>query len=218
MNKELWKYKLKLIKGVLNVVEISNGIAKSEMKSKMNQLFEDQKSVHVLYSYNDMENYLKQVLSYIENGIAAGDYVILIENERMYPIIYKELSTRLTEDQMKFVHFVNSLNFYRSSGSYHPPAIEAYFTKMVQPYVENKISFRSWAHVEWASMKEPLHLIEDFEKIVDQAVNLLSFPLICAYEGNRMPDYLETILMETHPYVLLEDDFIVSEEYKTSDV
>jgi len=182
----------------------------------MNQLFEEQKNVHVLYSYNDMENYLKQVLSFIEDGIAAGDYVILVENARMHPIIEKELRTRLAEDQMKFVHFVNSFHFYRSSGSYHPPAIEAYFTKMVQPYVENKIAFRSWAHVEWASMTEPLHLIADFEKIVDQAVNLLSFPLICAYEGKRMPDYLKTILMETHPYVLLEDDFIVSKEYQPS--
>ena len=60
-----------------------------------------------------------------------------------------------------------------SSGSYHPPAFAEYFNKMVQPYVENKISFRSWAHVEWATMEEPLHLIEDFEKIVDGAVNEL---------------------------------------------
>ncbi|SFE01662.1 hypothetical protein SAMN05428981_103110 [Bacillus sp. OV194] len=29
-----------------------------------------------------------------------------------------------------------------------------------------------------------------------------------------MPDYLKTILMETHPYVLMEDDFIVSEQYQ----
>ena len=63
-------------------------------------------------------------------------------------------------------------------------------------------------------MEDPLYLIEDFEKIVDEAVNLLSFPLVCAYKGNRMPDYLKTILLETHPYILLEDDFIVSEEYQ----
>ena len=35
------------------------------MKSKMNQLFEDQKNVHVLYSYNEIENYITQVISYI---------------------------------------------------------------------------------------------------------------------------------------------------------
>lgn len=62
-----------------------------------------------------------------------------------------------------------------------------------------------------ATMEDPLHLVEDFERIVDQA-----FPLICAYDGNRMPDYLITILMETHPYVLMEDEFIPSEQYKPS--
>lgn len=186
------------------------------LKSKMNQLFEDQKNIHVLYSYNEMENYIKQVLSYIQDGIMAGDYVILVENDRIYPIIHKELSTRLTKDQMELLHFVNNFDFYCSSGSYHPPAIEEYFNKTVQPYVENKISFRSWAHVEWATLEEPLHIIEEFERTVDKAVNLLSFPLICAYKGERMPDYLKTILLETHPYVLKDDDIIVCEQYLPS--
>lgn len=176
------------------------------------------KNVHVLYSYNEFENYMKQVMSFIQDGIEAEEYTILIENARLHPIIQKELSTRLTKDQMKYIHFVNSLSFYRSSGSYHPPAIADYFNKMVQPYVENKVSFRSWAHVEWATMEEPLHLIRDFEKIVDEAVNQLSFSLVCAYAGNRMPDYLKMILLETHPYVLLEDDFIVSDQYQQSNV
>lgn len=186
------------------------------LKSKMNQLFEDQKNVHVLYSYNEMDNYIKQVLSYIQDGIMAGDYVILVENDRIYPIIHKELSTRLTKEQMKLLHFVNNFDFYCSSGSYHPPAIEEYFNKTVQPYVENKISFRSWAHVEWATLEEPLHIIEEFERTVDKAVNLLSFPLICAYKGERMPEYLKTILLETHPYVLEDDDITICEQYLSS--
>lgn len=85
---------------------------------------------------------------------------------------------------------------------------------MVQPYVENKVDFRSWAHVELATMEEPLYLIRDFEEIVDQAVNQLSFPLVCIYTARRMPEYL----METHPYIHMEDDFIVSEQYQPSDV
>lgn len=187
------------------------------MKSKMKQLLEEQKSTHMLYAYYEMDKYLKQVVNFILDGIEEGEYTILVENDRLYPIIQQELSTRLTIDQMKYVHFVNSLSFYYSSGSYHPPAIAIYFTKMVQPFIEKKISFRSWAHVEWSSMDEPLYLIKDFEKIVDQAVNDLSFPLVCAYSGLRMPDYLKTMLLETHPYVLLEDDFIVSEQYQPVD-
>ncbi|MBS8263057.1 hypothetical protein DYI25_01245 [Mesobacillus boroniphilus] len=184
------------------------------MKNNMNQLFKDHRSVHVLYSYNEMDKYINQAVSFIEEGVMAGDYVIFIENEPLFRLIDEELSSRLTEDQMKFVHWVNNFDFYYSSGSYHPPAILDYFNNMVQPYIENDLPFRSWAHVEWATMKDPLHIIEDFERIVDQAVNALSFPLICAYEGDKMPDNLTRILMETHPYVLIDDDFIVSEQYQ----
>jgi len=201
---------------VIQVIGISKGIANREVKSKMNQLFGDQKNghIHVLYTYDGIENYIKQVLGYIQDGIEAGDYVILIENSRLSPIIHKELSTLLTKEQMEFIHHVNSLDFYWSSGSYHPPSIAEYFSNMIQPYVERKVSFRAWAHVEWATMEEPLHLIKDLEEIVDEAVNQLSFPLVCAYEGKKMPDFLKTSLMETHPYVLMDDDFIVSAKYK----
>ncbi|MGG4154025.1 MEDS domain-containing protein [Peribacillus muralis] len=171
------------------------------------------KNLHVLYPYNDMEKYIEQVLKYIQDGIAAGEYTIIVENDRLYPLIHKELCKRLTDDQLKFIHFVNNFDFYCSSGSYHPPAIEQYFNKMVQPYVENKISFRSWAHVEWATIDEPLDIIEEFERIVDEAVNQLPFPLICAYAAHKMPPYLEKILLETHPYILIEDDIIISDRY-----
>ena len=196
----------------------SGGIINKEMKRKMNQLFEEQRNTHILYPYKEKTNYFNQVLSFIEDGISAGDYVILVENDRNYPIIHKELRARLTVEQMEMVHFVNSFIFYRSSGSYHPSAIEAYFIKMVQPYVENKITFRVWSRVEWASMVEPLHLIKDFEEIADQAVTLLSFPLICAYEAKRMPDYLNKILLETHAYILQDDDLIISEDYQPTNV
>ncbi|MEW4267300.1 MEDS domain-containing protein [Priestia megaterium] len=185
-------------------------------KNKMNQLFEDQKSVHVLYSYNESEDYIRQVVNYIQNGIFAGNCIILIENDRLYPFIHNELKTLLTTDQMKMINRINNFDFYYSSGSYHPPAILDYFNKTVQPYLEKGISFRSWAHVEWSSMEDPLHIIEDFEKIADNAVSQLSFPLICAYKSERMPEYLRNILMETHPYILVEDDLILSEQYPSS--
>lgn len=186
------------------------------LSTKMNQLIEDQRNVHVLYSFHEVEDYMKQVLNYIHDGIIAGESIILIENARLYPEIQKELSSKYTKTQLELVHYVNSLDFYFSSGSYHPPAIHEYFKKVVQPYIQNDTAFRSWAHVEWASMQEPLYLIEDFEKIVDEEVNALSFPLICAYDGEKLPEYVKTFLMETHPYVLVEDDVVVSKQYLPS--
>lgn len=182
----------------------------------MNELLKGQRNVHVLYAYNGTENYLQQLLHYIEEGIAAGDRVLIVENERLTRKIQQTLKERYSKEQMGKVHFVNSLQFYWSTGSYHPPAIYQYFTKTVQPFIENKQAFRSWAHVEWESVKEPLFLIEDFEKMADRAVNEYAFPLVCAYEQQRMPRHLTESLMKTHPYVLLEDELVASDQYQAT--
>jgi MEDS: MEthanogen/methylotroph, DcmR Sensory domain len=183
----------------------------------MNELFKQRRSVHVLYSYNGMKNYTEQIVNYIREGTSLGEYVVVIENERIYRMVHKELTTRLTQEQMNLVHHVNNFDFYYSSGSYHPPAIIDYFFKTVKSYVDNNQSFRSWAHVEWGTMEDPLHLIEDLERIVDGAVNELAFPLICAYEGERMPEHLQTSLLKTHPYILIDEEFNRSDQYISND-
>lgn len=184
------------------------------MTRNMNELFIEHRKVHVLYSYRTMSSYLKQVLSFIEEGLVQEEYVLLVENERLSLSIMNELRKRFSAEQLEFVHLINSLHFYRSSGSYHPPAIAEYFTKTVEPYVKNGVKFRSWAHVEWATMTEPHYLIKDFEKIVDGAVNDYAFPLICAYASDKMPDHLLQILLETHPYVLVENELVQSVQYQ----
>ncbi|MCG3089427.1 MEDS domain-containing protein [Sporosarcina cyprini] len=181
-------------------------------KSKIQKLFEE-KNAHVLYMYADNESYLQQVISFIKDGIAAGEIVFLVENERNYILIFQELRKSFSSEEMKYLHYVNSISFYLSSGSYYPPAIEEYFTNLVHPCVKNKLPFRSWAHVEWASLKGPSQLIEVFEKIVDQAVNEIHFSLICAYDRNRMLDDLHEVLLKTHPYILEDEELILSQEY-----
>ncbi|WP_342515666.1 MEDS domain-containing protein [Sutcliffiella sp. FSL R7-0096] len=180
----------------------------------MNSLFNEQRNIHVLYSYEGREHYMEKLVDFVQSGVSAGDYVIVIENQRVYPMLVQKLSTRLSEEQMKLVKWVNNFDFYFSSGSYHPPAIYNYFVKTVQKLVEEQLPFRSWAHVEWATMDGPLHIVEDLERIVDNAVHQFDFPLVCAYEGAKMPDYLREILLETHPYILVEEELVVSELYQ----
>ncbi|WP_251047447.1 MEDS domain-containing protein [Planococcus sp. ISL-110] len=119
----------------------------------MLELFDERHDAHVLYSYDETHNYIDQVVAFSKHGIKTGDYVILIENPRLSPKILAELKIQLTEQQMEFIHFVKSYDFYYSSGSYHPPAIQAYFEKMIEPYLEEQATFRSWVHVEWETSR-----------------------------------------------------------------
>ncbi|WP_317937176.1 MEDS domain-containing protein [Sporosarcina aquimarina] len=180
--------------------------------SKLKTLLEEEHA-HILYTYEEESAYLQQVLTYIEEGIACGEVVLLVENERNYQMILHTLKSRLTNEQMQQLHYVNSIQFYLSSGSYFPPAIEAHFTKTVQQYVETKRPFRSWAHVEWSTLNGPTQLIEQFERIVDEAVHKLPFSLICAYNSHLIPSELYAMLLQTHPYLLNASDLCKSEQY-----
>lgn len=186
------------------------------MKSSVQRLVEEQRNAHILYAFKGNTNYFRELYQFIEDGIQNGDQLLIVENERISIQVQKELGKKYSSKQLKKIHFVNSLHFYWSSGSYHPPAIQAYFKEVVSPFVKSGQPFRSWAHVEWESVKEPLHIIEEFERIVDDSVNDLSFPLICAYEAEKMPERLQTMLYETHPYVLEDAVVTTSENYKES--
>lgn len=183
------------------------------MRVTMQELIESKRNLHILYSYNGMDHYIETATTFIEDGIRAGESVILIDNERIFLLIQNELQNRLNKEQMQFLHFINNFHFYHSSGSYHPDAIEEYLTETVTPYVKKQLQFRSWAHVEWATMDGPYHLIKDVEKLADDAVNELSFPLICAYQEDSMPENLQQILYETHPLIMVNDELVLSEKY-----
>lgn len=185
------------------------------MKSSVQQLVDAQRNAHILYNFTEDTNYFRDLYQFIEDGIHEGDHLLLIENERSSMQIQQSLAKKYTKKQLSQIHYVNSMHFYWSSGSYHPPAIQAYFSDLVAPFLNSGQNFRSWAHVEWSSINEPTHLIEELEQIIDNSVNDLEFPLICAYEGKKMPEELQKMLYETHPYVLEDEMITQSKTYKT---
>ncbi|KIL51435.1 hypothetical protein KP77_09470 [Jeotgalibacillus alimentarius] len=175
------------------------------MKHSLPDLIEAQRNVHVLYSYGEREIYLQTALTYILDSISAKEVIIMIENERNFRQLMIRLKKLVSAEQLEYLHFINSFDFYFSSGNYHPPAITDYFEKEIEPYLKNKTPFRSWAHVEWNSTDTPDHLIHDLESRIDDAVNQIEFPLICAYKKTNMPSNLRSILIQSHPYILSEN-------------
>lgn len=180
------------------------------MNIALNQLLLEKRDLHILYPYTDIEEYRRQSLTFIEEGIAAGEQVILIENEKITADLLRELNRRYSAEQLDAVHFVNSLYFYRSSGSYNPISIIEYFNKTIQPFVDSDVLFRSWAHVEWSGTEEPHHLIRDCETASEDLVEQYAFPHICAYGKNRLSANLTKVLLDTHSYVIAEEELAIS--------
>jgi MEDS: MEthanogen/methylotroph, DcmR Sensory domain len=188
------------------------------MKTKMNELLQNNESAHLLYAFNGMENYINNAVSYILDGVAKDQSIILIDNERYLPYIMKELKKHLNENEMAKIHQINNFDFYFSSGSYHPPAIVNYIEKMYKPFLDEKITFRTWTHVEWGTIDGPLSIVEELEKVVDRLVADMGLVVMCAYEEEGMPESLKLSLLRTHKFILTDDDVVFSDLYDVEDL
>ncbi|QNF29766.1 MULTISPECIES: MEDS domain-containing protein [Metabacillus] len=182
------------------------------MDKKVKQLLRDlQQSTcyHIFYSFNDLERYLENAISYILSGIEQGDYVFVIENERIFPLLYKKIEPLLTKVQLDKIKHVNNFDFYCSNGDFHPPTIVAYFSNMLEIYIEKNASIRTWAHVEWGDLQEITCKIEEFEQAANKAVQSMKIISVCAYDEDRLTESLKASLISSHEYTLTDSESFV---------
>ncbi|MFS0634334.1 MEDS domain-containing protein [Mesobacillus foraminis] len=163
---------------------------------------------HIFYCFNHLERYIENAASYILSGIRQGDYVILIENERIYPAIVQKVKVQLTESQLDQLVHVNNFEFYWSYGDFHTPSIIANFSRMLHPYDVKEYSIRTWAHVEWGNEQEITQKICEFEVEANHSVQSMNLVSVCAYDGDRITEPLRDSLMKSHQCHMKDDGIL----------
>lgn len=186
------------------------------MENKFSELIKENDSVHIFYSVAELEPYINNLVSYILSAVKQNEHIFVIENERLLSLMYAELESVLTKEQLTHIHTINNFDYYFSNGSFHPPAIFEYLSETLKPFNEKNVCFRIWAHVEWSDQKEILTVLEEFENEADRLVGEQGLFLVCAYDEERVPDSLKTALMKCHEYILSEDGILPSGLYQNA--
>jgi|GEM_PF-673117 len=180
---------------------------------KLNKMIQEENSVHIFYKIQDQDAYMCNLIAYIDSALEQGDHVLLIESQRIINILREELKIRLTREQMGSLHMINNFDYYVSTGSFQPDIIFDHLSRTLQPFFDEGISFRIWAHVEWGQQEGIVAILEEFEAEADMVVNEQGLYLVCAYDQSRLPATLEEKLMKCHGYVMSDNDIVVSELY-----
>jgi hypothetical protein len=68
------------------------------LKNQFAQLIEKNESVHIYYNIDDMRSYLDNLVSYIVSGIEQERHTLVIESERLIPLVFKKLEGVLTKN------------------------------------------------------------------------------------------------------------------------
>lgn len=164
---------------------------------------------HIVYFSQNRDKYIENAASYIISGINQGGCVLLIENERITVALRERIARSLTKEQLKKVLSINNYDYYYySQGSFHTPSIVSYFSKLMQPFIEQKLSIFTWAHIEWHDEPEITAKIESFEKDANNVVTSMKLLSVCAYNTDRLTELMKTSLIKHHDAVMTDDELL----------
>jgi PAS domain S-box-containing protein len=187
-----------------------------DRKVQLSQMLEISSHGHILYIYDAMESYIENAVSYILSGIEHGNHLLLIDNKIMYERIYTCLQGLITEEKLKYIHYVNNYEYYHSNGDFHFESIINHLNEVFKPLDDKNISVRTWAHVEWEEQNQNLSKISRFENKADQFVNSSELISVCAYDGNRIPATFQIKLLRNHEFFMTDKELVKSNLYKKS--
>lgn len=170
---------------------------------------------HIFYSFEDQKIYIDNVIAYITIAIEQDNHVMVIENDRIMPLIEKEINNSFNDEQIAMVHTVNNYDFYCYRGNFHKETILSYLKNMITPYLEKGIPIRTWAHVEWREQEEIFQTISEYEYEANLMLQDTNFITICAYDKNRVPETLKEILMDSHDYLMTDEAIHYIQKEKT---
>jgi len=188
------------------------------LKKQFSQLIKDNDSIHIYYNIKEREGYLNNLVSYVVSGVEEKRHTLVIESEKLIPLLFKKLEAILTNEQLTYIHTINNFDYYCSSGSFQPPVIFDHLSKHLDPFYKNNLSFQIWAHVEWGQQEGVVPILEEFENDADKLVNEGGLYLVCAYDEERVTDGLKDALLKSHPYVISENKITPSHLYTLTKV
>lgn len=177
----------------------------NNMKQLMNEL-QESNGGHVFYCFNELDTYIHNQTMFIISGIEQGNDIMVVENDRIFPFVYKKLQERLNEEQLKKVHHINNFDFYCFEGNFHPSTMVDYFLRNIEVYLDRDIPLQTWGHVEWGGSDEVVfESICEYEKGIDQIIAKKSLISFCAYDECRVTPTLKSLLMKHHGVFMTDE-------------
>jgi PAS domain S-box-containing protein len=190
----------------------------NQKEVQLSQMMQISNHGHILYVYEAIDSYVENAISYITTGIEHGHHLLIIDSKERFELIYFRLKELLSVEKLDYIHYVDNYEFYRLYEDFHCETIVNHFTEILNPFLVQNISIRTWAHVEWKEQDNIYSKIKKFENMADQSVNATELISVCAYDGNQISASLQSVLLRNHEYFMTDSELVKSNLYKKRDV
>lgn len=161
---------------------------------------------HGIYFFQDQDRYISNVVDFVVSGLERHEYSIIVENDRIIPLIQKRLTDLLDESSLEKVKYINNYDFYYAQGDFSINSIFDFLPNLIEGYSENDPVIRSWAHVEWRDEPNVSKKLMGSEIEADVIVNETNLLSVCAYDSERVSEELKQSLLTCHNLLINDKD------------
>ncbi|TRZ39776.1 hypothetical protein CEQ21_02180 [Niallia circulans] len=157
---------------------------------------------HIIYFFEYIDAYIKNVIDFAISGLEQDQYSIIIENDRISPLILKGLKEIVSGSQLNKIKFINNYDFYFAKGDFQCASIFDYLPSLIKDYSKQQFSVRSWAHVEWGDVQEIHENLANSEQEADIIVKENRLLSVCAYDADRVSETTRNNLISRHGFLI----------------
>lgn len=171
---------------------------------------------HIFYLTKETKHYINNIVVFILDGLKNDEHVLIVENNRLTPLVRKRLQAVLTAEELAKVHFFDSYKLYWHKGNFHPSTIVEYFQESFDVPVMSCQYFRTWGHIEWNTGDGLEEELLSYEKQVDELITAQNLIAVCAYDAIRVEQHLQDKLALYHDYLMEDEEIVFSGGTRTS--
>ncbi len=161
---------------------------------------------HGIYFFRNQDQYITNVVDFVISGLKRNEYTIIVENDRIIPLLQKRLTDLLDESSLEKVKYINNYDFYYAQGDFSINSIFDFLPNLIEGYSENDPVIRSWAHVEWRNEPNVSKKLMGSEIEADVIVNETNLLSVCAYDSERVSEELKQSLLTCHNLLINDKD------------
>ncbi|WP_424768498.1 ATP-binding protein [Paenibacillus sp. sgz302251] len=168
---------------------------------------------HILYTYDHLDAYIGNAVSFIIAGVQQGQQIIFTDNRERFELIKEQLHVVGFGDDIASIRYVDSYDFYALNGIFTSEKVVQNFMYVMQPFLDQSIPIRVWGNVEWVESDNIEEELDAYERECDIAILQLGILTVCAYAGHNLTASLHMRLMQSHEYVMSDKQLTHSRLY-----
>lgn len=183
----------------------------SNLQEFINQAGRD-KGAHFLYIFSEQEQYIKNAVEYISEGIKQNHNIILVENDNFLADVTSRLYKKgYTATDLQKITTVDNEGLYNSEQDFHAEESFHNLQRLLVPFIANGAVTRIWGQVK--VHESFVSELKEYECDCDDMTASQKVISVCSYNGLETPSFVQNELLKAHKYWMMDDMVMESPLY-----